>query len=709
MNWNIVISLLQNVAILLSFALLYDYFWLNTERGLTISRKILVGVIIGGITLILMLTPGILVPGIVFDTRSVILSISGLFFGGIPTIIAMVMAAIYRVILGGDGMTMGVAVIFTAGLIGILWGYFRPAWRDKHFFRELLLLGVLVHLVMLICTLLLPTARILSTAKSIAIPLVLIYIPGNILLGWFMIRQEVNRKNRKVNEKLVASERKFTEMLTNVQLLSVIVDVSGNVVFCNEYLLDITGYRYYEVAGKNWAEMFVPKEKRAEIRRTINNLKVSSHFEGEIISKDGKHFSISWSNVLLRDESGAITGIASIGENITDRKIAEENLLFAKEKAENSDKLKSVFLSNMSHEIRTPLNSIVGFSELLADSRLASNVRTEYYEIIRNSANKLTQIINDILDISKLETKQFKIYKTVCSLSEIMNQTFESFKNSEYFNKNKNIEFSMDLPDHLKDFEFESDAHRIQQVLDNLITNAIKYTEKGRIEFSVTTNLENGIQFLEFSVTDTGIGIAEDMYALIFERFRQVEEYTYHHGAGIGLSICKGIVELLGGKIWLDSTPGIGSKFSFSVPYYNDFERKKTKKSTEPVSLNIMNKHVIIAEDDRNSFFYLNALLKGHNLNIKHAENGDVLMDLLENETPDLILLDLNMPGKSGYECLNEIKRRGINTKVIVQTAYAGNDERDRCLNYGCNDFISKPIGKNELYSVLNRVLAENV
>jgi len=698
----------QNVAILLAFALLYDYFWLQSRKKNYLLKKIFIGLAIGAITLILMLTPGVLLPGIVFDVRSVVLSVSGLFFGEIPTIVAMICAASYRIYLGGDGMYMGIAVIFTAGLIGVLWRYFRPAWRDKKFIKELTLMGLLVHFVMLTCTMLLPEDKILSTIENIAIPLIVIYIPSTILIGWFMVTQEKNFKNKRANEKLVESERRFSELLTNVHLLSIIVDNDGNIVFCNEFFLKLTGYRYYEIAGKSWIDTFVLKENRAEIRKSIENHDVSNHYEGEILNKNGNTISVFWSNVLLKDETGTVTGIASIGQDITDKKLSEEKLLEAKRRAEESDRLKSVFLSNMSHEIRTPLNTVVGFSELLSEKNLNDKKRKEYFDIVKSSGNKLIEIINDILDISKLETKQFKINKSVCYLNEIMYNTFESFKNSAELKNKPNLTLQMDFPDFLQDFEFESDTNRIQQVLDNLITNAIKYTEKGTIEFGVTSNLINGIQSLEFYVSDTGIGIDEKMYELIFERFRQVEENAYHqYGAGIGLSICKGIVDLLEGKIWVDSKIGEGSKFYFTVPYHTDFEKKKKNIKTENISLNIMNKRVIIAEDDKNSFFYLNALLKGHNLEISHAENGEVLLKMLEQETPDLILLDMNMPVKSGYDCLAEIKKRGIKTKIIAQTAYAGYDDRERCIEFGCSDYIAKPIKRGELYSVINKVMTD--
>ncbi|MDD3687962.1 MAG: ATP-binding protein, partial [Bacteroidales bacterium] len=360
--------------------------------------------------------------------------------------------------------------------------------------------------------------------------------------------------------------------------------------------------------------------------------------------------------------------------------------------------------SNMSHEIRTPLNAIVGFSDLIADEDIPKELKKDYNNIIRNSASKLMQIINDILDVSKLETKQLKIMRSACNLSEIMNNTLESNNLNEY-KLDKKINLTMEFPEYLRKFTFESDAVRISQVLDNLITNAFKYTDSGFVEFGVNTSTYNGLHCLEFYVKDSGRGIPVEMHEHIFERFRQVEENTYHHGSGLGLSICKGIVELMGGKIFVESELGKGSRFVFTIPYFTQEENIFSVKKSESVNLSIEGKHIIIAEDDINSFYYLSALLKNKNVKVSHATDGDSLMEMLKSEIPDLILLDINMPGKSGYQCLEEIKSSQINVKIIAQTAYAGAEQQEKCIKAGCNAYVSKPIKRSELFSAINKVL----
>jgi signal transduction histidine kinase/CheY-like chemotaxis protein len=592
MKDSIIIGLLQNTAILLAFSLVYDYLWIKSEGTRNILNKILTGIVIGVIGIILMLTPWILIPGIVFDTRSVMLSVSGLFFGATPTIIAILITGIFRISLGGDGVWMGIAVIVLSGAIGILWNKIRPLWKSSHYIADLVFLGFVVHLVMLGCTIFLPSGQRLSILKTLSVPILSIYPLSTVLLGSLMFRQYKNWQNRKASEKLRESE---------------------------------------------------------------------------------------------------------------------EELIKAKVKAEESDRLKSIFLANMSHEIRTPMNAIMGFSTLLGEQGLEESEKAQYLEIIKSSGGRLLQLINDILDLSKLEAKQFTISNSECSLEEIMTSTVESFRKSDLLFLKPEIELSLNLPVTNKKIKFLSDCNRIKQVLDNLICNAIKYTEKGKIEAGYSIITEDSRQFIELYVKDTGIGISEELSNLVFERFRQVEEGRFHEGAGLGLSISKGIVNLLGGKIWFVSKINIGSTFYFTVPYIVSEAPVVNAAITKEVLTQLNGKNIIIAEDDYNSFRYLQSLLNGQNAIIRHAENGRVLMNMVQQSIPDLILLDINMPVMSGFEFLTEMQTAGLKIKIIAQTAYAMPDEKERCLQAGCHGYISKPIKKAELFYIINNVLSDNL
>jgi PAS domain S-box-containing protein len=712
MNKSIIIGLLQNTAILLSFSMIYDYWWIKNDDPKNIVNKIVTGAVIGIIGIILMLTPWILVPGIVFDARSIMLAVSGLFFGGLPTLIAMIITGIFRLSLGGEGMWMGIAVIFISGSIGILWNKFRPLNKSKKYVLELFFMGFVVHLVMLACIIFLPVGTRSDTFKTIAVPVLTIYPAGTILLGILMFRNFKNWQNRKAFEKLQESERRFSELLKNTMLFSTIIDADARIIFCNQSLLSVSGYADGDLIGKNWFEIFIEEKVRNEMKSIFNQLLEGEarflNLENNIILKNGSKLLVSWNNTILKDVREKVIGVASIGENITKRKQTEEELIRARMKAEESNMLKSIFLANMSHEIRTPMNSIMGFSSLLGEKDIEEADKIQYIDIIRNSGTRLLQLINDIIDLSKLEAKQLTINITECNLHEILNNSIESFRKSELLLKKPGVELKLKIPSDYKKIKFLSDGNRIQQVIDNLITNAIKYTKNGEIETGCSISSENGKEFIVIFVKDTGIGISKEMSNLVFERFRQVEELKFHEGAGLGLTISKGIVDLLGGKIWFTSELNKGTTFYFAIPYISSEEVSAKALKNREVFTQLEGKNIIIAEDDRNSFRYLQLLLRGQKMNILHAENGKVLMDMVKKSQPDLILLDIRMPVMSGFEFLSAMQTEGLNIKIIAQTAYAMPHEKDQCLKAGCHGYISKPIKKAELLKIMNTVLSEN-
>ena len=391
--------------------------------------------------------------------------------------------------------------------------------------------------------------------------------------------------------------------------------------------------------------------------------------------------------------------------DITERKKYEEQLILAKEKAEESDKLKTIFLANMSHEVRTPLNAILGFSSLLDSQDITSRDRQDFVKIIHNSGNRLMQIINDIVDISKIEAGQLTVNLKKVSLTELIENRIRILKNSDSALKKSKLRLYSDIPEYYRNVSLISDEVRLQQVLDNLILNAIKYTDEGIVEVGFNLHKDGHKKFIEIFVKDTGIGIPREKFDLVFERFRQVEETSFHEGAGLGLSIAKGLVEILGGNIRFISELGLGSTFYVSLPYTGELGFREKVTHMNGWHLDLSDKSIIIAEDDEHSFIYLNKLLYGHVSSIRRAENGKVLMDILEEELPDLVLLDINMPVKSGLECLKEIREKGLKLKVIGQTAYAMTEEIQKCINSGCDGYISKPINKEELFKVIATVL----
>ena len=373
MKASIILELLQNVAILLAFTMLYENFWLKNKVSKTVVFKIVTGFIIGFIGIVIMFTPWTLMQGVIFDTRSVMLSVSGLFFGPIPTIIAMLITGIFRYVSGGDGALMGIAVVISAGTIGLLWRKFRPSWKEKNYYLELLAMGVIVHAVMLACTMFLPAEISLPTFKAIALPLIIIYSPTTMILGVLMLRQFTNQQNRMANEALFELERRYNELLKSMNILSVMIDNKGNITFCNKYLLNTTGYKEGELIGKNWFSTFIDKddtEKVKEIfRTTIEDENITNHYENIIITKNGEKRFILWNNNFLRTVNGEIIGVASIGVDITERKNHEfvlkgknEELQKAKEEVEESEK-KHKLLSNKFETILDHIPGLVFYKD----------------------------------------------------------------------------------------------------------------------------------------------------------------------------------------------------------------------------------------------------------------------------------------------------------------------------------------------------------
>ena len=381
-----------------------------------------------------------------------------------------------------------------------------------------------------------------------------------------------------------------------------------------------------------------------------------------------------------------------------------EELIIAKSNAEDSEKLKSAFLANMSHEIRTPLNSIIGFSNLLNRPNLKEEKRVSYINIIISSGNHLLNLINDIIDISKIQSKQLAIYTTEIRINPLLEELFTSFSQLDIENKEIEIILNKGLSDN-EDI-ICTDETRLKQILTNLISNALKFTDSGKIEISYKVN-ENVVLF---SVSDTGIGMTNEDAKIIFDKFRQVgyDIKRKYGGAGLGLTISKALVELLGGDIWVESEKGKGSIFSFTIPYKTAEQCKQTDSETK-VNVNnqkFIGKTILITEDDTSNIKYFNELLEDSMANILIAKTGtEAITFVKENKNIDIVLMDIQLPDMTGYETTKRIKEIRKDLPVIAQTANAMHDDKQKALNAGCDAYISKPINSEMLYSLINKLL----
>ena len=381
-----------------------------------------------------------------------------------------------------------------------------------------------------------------------------------------------------------------------------------------------------------------------------------------------------------------------------------EQLQITKNKAEESDKLKTAFLQNMSHEIRTPMNAIMGFSDLLAENFDNKPKLEKFTEIIKLRCDDLLSIINDILDISKIESGQLFLNPESCNLNSIFDELNTFF--SEYQKKTErlNIRLNFATFDNKTNYAFKTDKVKLKQILINLIGNALKFTENG----SVTIGCDVEPDKLVFHVTDTGCGIPKDKYDYIFERFSQLQQLPQKNlgGTGLGLSIVKGLVNLLGGKIWVESELGKGSTFYFSINYKNS-NNNIIEHQTNKIILNAenFNKTILIVEDDYYNSEFLKEIFSPFQFNILHAELGKDAIQMALNNKIDLILMDVRLPDITGYEVSKVILQSKPDMKIIAQTAYAAIDEREKALQNGCIDYISKPTKRDRILSIVNKYI----
>jgi len=403
--------------------------------------------------------------------------------------------------------------------------------------------------------------------------------------------------------------------------------------------------------------------------------------------------------------NGEVIGCSCFARNITERKNAEKEIIAAKERAEESDRLKSAFLANMSHEIRTPMNGILGFAQLLKEPNLPEEEKLEYVEMIEKSGERMLNILNDLIDISKIEAGVVKVNNQATNINEKIRFIYNFF---ELEAENRALEFSckFGLPDELAIINTDSD--KLYAIITNLIKNSLKFTESGSIEFGYIANDDE----LRFFVKDTGIGISKDKQQVIFERFMQadIEDKMARQGAGLGLAIAKAYVEMLGGKIWVESDEGVGSTFYFTLPYQYNLDNNNFENNTDSVMKedeNIKLK-ILVVEDDPTSQKLLKKILERYTKEIIFAYNGQDAVEICrQNSDLDLILMDMRIPILTGFEATRKIREFNQEVIIIAQTAFGLAGDREKTIQAGCNDYISKPLNREKLIELINKYFGQ--
>lgn len=404
--------------------------------------------------------------------------------------------------------------------------------------------------------------------------------------------------------------------------------------------------------------------------------------------------------IVYKDEGKML--VAGIVSEITERKRIEKQLKEAKLQAEMANNYKNQFLANVSHEIRTPISGMVGFASLQRKEDLDVETKKLYIDIIESSSKQLLNLVNDIIDISRIEAGELKISKAPCELHKILKETETLFEQLKHARGKQNLKIRLNLSGKDEALFIVTDPDRLKQILINLIGNALKFTETGGVDFGY--ELEN--DRLKFYVSDTGIGMSEDDLKLVFERFKRTEQaHKKYEGTGLGLAITKGLLDLLGGDISVHSEVGRGSVFTFTIPYEPAKpEQVKSRKEQVTDTGRLRGKKILIAEDEKINRMYLEIILKDLPIQIFWARNGLEAVEIFsENRDINLVLMDIKMPLMDGEEAMQKILAWKPGTRIVAQTANALSSDREKYLESGFVDHISKPIDKKQLIRIMEK------
>lgn len=544
--------------------------------------------------------------------------------------------------------------------------------------------------------------------------------------SWFFNKGKVIKKDNKGNpelmtgllfnitdKKLVEEKAKvlnkkyetiFNQTNDAIALNQITTSGPGAFIEVNQSTLDAFGYSFQELNQIQVIDLFKTSSPE-DIERNWQILLDKKHliFETKILTKSKELRHVELNCVLSELENQQV--LLTVIRDITERINTQKELYQAKEKAEESERLKSAFLANMSHEIRTPMNAIAGFSNLLMQDDLDTRTKEEYVNIINTNTNLLLRLITDIVDLSKIESGLLKIIPKTININRLFNSLYEVFK-TEIKRLNKGhikLICTQNLPD--KQASIISDSVRLSQILNNLLYNAIKYTDKGFIEYGYCIENEN----IRFFVKDSGIGIIKDKQDVIFEHFRQAnEEITEknHGGTGLGLSISKKLVEILGGKIWVESERYVGSTFYFTLPYVpsKNTDSYKIQSTANESKLDWRGKTILLVDDSEDSINLVSIILFETKVNILVARTGEEALHLCtSNPKIDLVLMDVKLPDINGFEASKSIRHLRHDITIVAQTAYPESIDQNEIIQAGISDILFKPIKEEPLIKALQK------
>ena len=526
-------------------------------------------------------------------------------------------------------------------------------------------------------------------------------------------------ERKKAEQSLKESEEKHRFLFENMTQGVVYHKSNGEIFYANPSAAQILGLTFDQLYGKT---SFDPRwktihEDGSDFRRENHPAMISLKTGKAVYNKKMGVFNpqkndYSWINInsipkFKENQTKPYQAVVTF-EDITEREQTKKDLRRAKEKAEESDRLKSAFLANMSHEIRTPMNGIMGFSQMLQEKEFSKEKRDKYLDIIHSRTSHLLNIINDLVDVSRIEANQLTLNFQQFCLNDVLNELYRVYNNELKVKEKTHVQLNLNKSLDSRNSYIYSDPSRFRQIMGNLLNNAIKFTHEGSIEFGYELTPEGRLLFY---VKDTGIGIPGNEQENIFERFRQSEGTTSrrYDGTGLGLTISRNLVELMGGKMWIDSTEGEGSVFYFTLPYETQQATGKEEVKEEVIDeTEGEGKTLLVIEDDPTSLQYMKALLEPSGFNIVACTTGKEGYETFLNHLEiDLILMDIKLPDTTGLELTRKIRSSAgkSDVPIIAQTAYAMSEDARKSLDAGCDDYISKPIDKKKLLTKMYKFL----
>lgn len=521
-------------------------------------------------------------------------------------------------------------------------------------------------------------------------------------------------KNIKIVDSIVPPEITQNKDICPLVLTSLtdgilLFDEQLKVIYANPKTVEITGMAHDDMLAKSLMELpfnwisndLKPENILKKIDEAANaNSVLKCHLQS-IRADNPIEIEIVFSPIAGCDAL-FLAKLADISMQVAKQKEA----LAAVEKAEKNDRLKSVYLANMSHEIRTPLNSIIGFSDLLLENEVEREEMHDFFQMINDASKSLLQLIDDIIDISKIEAGQVKINKSLFDINQLLDELLISFENNKHKQNKGHVELRLKKSIDNRPFLFYTDPYRFRQIMLNILSNALKFVDKGYIEFGYT---ETEPDIIQFYVKDTGIGIDRSNLDVVFRRFGQIDAAKNRNmeGKGLGMAITQQLVELLGGKIWFDTELEKGTTFYFTLPFNLETPSNKDYKRTFSNDyFNWSDRVFLIVDDVEHNFLFIKAVLRQTGALLLWAKNGAEAITICKNNNAiSLVLMDIQMPELSGYSTALQIRQFAPHLPIIAQTAFDLENGPSNAIKAGCNGYLLKPINQADLMGMIKKLI----